>query len=98
MLIRHISETKHIPTSEYDSDIDSVFHTYSHNKAEEPSERDINFQNGLQAFDELMRKWEITLSDKEQREMVDKHFTPSWNRNANSNGNLDSTESISFVK
>jgi len=45
-----------------------------------------------------MRKWDITLSDKEQKIMVDKHFTPAWKSIANSNGNMDSTQTVNFVK
>jgi hypothetical protein len=53
-----------IPETQKENDIDSVFHSYSHNKNTD-GERDIELSSGQNALDEVLRRWDITLNDRE---------------------------------
>ena len=71
-LRNQLSEFKNLPTNQVDSDIDTEFHSFSHLSGDH-GERDISLSNGQQAMDELIRKWEIQLNDKES-EALNRHF------------------------
>ena len=98
-LARHIAETKNIPDTQYESDIDSVFHSFSHNRDDlSNGERDISPDNGEMAVDELVRRWDISLSDKEVDVLKRKNFKAVWNRYANANGHIDTSQAVDFMK
>jgi hypothetical protein len=74
-LRKQIDEVTRIDPQQYDSDVDSVFHSFSHNKDSNVNgERDISSENGEQALDELLRRWDINLSDKEIDIIKQKNF------------------------
>lgn len=54
--------------------------------------------NGEMAFDELLRRWDINLSDKETELMKRKNFKPMWEHYANAEGGIGTSQAVDFVK
>ena len=97
-LTRDLMEANTIPESQRENDIDSVFHSFSHNKDESTDgERDIDMNNGQSALDELLRRWDINLNEKESG-LLNNSFQKQWRNYVNANDKLDSTQAVQFVR
>ena len=83
-----------------------MFHSYSHVRDGEgqdddsdSSERDINYENGQQALQELFRKWDFELTDSELNLITQKYFKPSWTQIAGgTDANIGTSQSVELVR
>lgn len=90
--------TNSIPEPQRESDIDSVFHSFSHNKdGDTDGDRDVDETNSQNALDEVLRRWDINVGEKEQTALT-KSFKLQWNNYSNTDGKLDTTQAIGFVR
>ena len=95
------SELSKVPAAQIDSDIDEIFHSFSHysmasssleqeaeGSSSDDNTRDISYENGVMAMEECLRRWDIFITDSEINAIKLKNFSQLWSSYANSSGNL----------